>query len=135
LNTPEFAPALGAQVVRFVRDGIEHARMRLNPAELGPVAVQLAVDGTQVRVDLVAEIAATRQVLEQGLPVLAGALRDAGFTLSGGGVFQQARDGGGGARDLPSGSPRDDALGSAERISAPAATRARRAMGLVDTFV
>jgi len=34
-------------------------------------------------------------VLEQGLPDLAAALRDAGLTLSGGGVVEQTRDPGG----------------------------------------
>jgi flagellar hook-length control protein FliK len=136
LNSPEFAPAVGAQIARFARDGIEHARLQLNPAEMGPIAVQVAVDGQQVRVDLIADIAATRQALEQSLPALAGALRDAGFTLSGGGVFQQARDGANagdprGAQPTPA----NGALRGAEatgRATEPA--RAARTQGLVDLF-
>jgi flagellar hook-length control protein FliK len=93
VGSREFAQALGARVAVFARDGIEHARLNLNPAELGPISLQLALDGTQLRVDMAAEAAQTRQVLEQSLPGLASALRDAGLTLSGGGVFQQARDG------------------------------------------
>jgi flagellar hook-length control protein FliK len=96
VGSREFAQALGARVAVFARDGIEHARLNLNPAELGPISLQLALDGTQLRVDMAAEAAQTRQVLEQSLPGLASALRDAGLTLSGGGVFQQARDGNGG---------------------------------------
>lgn len=136
LNSPEFAPAVGVQIARFARDGIEHARLQLNPAEMGPIAVQVAVDGQQVRVDLVADIAATRQALEQSLPALAGALRDAGFTLTGGGVFQQARDGAN-AGD-PRGAqptPVNGALRGAEatgRAAEPA--RTARTQGLVDLF-
>jgi flagellar hook-length control protein FliK len=136
LSSPEFAPAVGAQIARFARDGIEHARLHLNPAEMGPIAVQVAVDGPQVRVDLVADIAATRQALEQSLPALAGALRDAGFTLAGGGVFQQARDGTNpgdpsGARPTPAnGAPQSAA--TTDRAAEPA--RTARPQGLVDLF-
>jgi len=35
-------------------------------------------------------VAATRHAIEAGLPELASALRDAGFTLAGGGVSQHA---------------------------------------------
>lgn len=135
MNSPEFAPTLGTQITRFARDGIEHARLQLNPAEMGPIAVQVAMDGQQVRVDLVAEIAATRQALEQSLPALAGALRDAGFTLTGGGVFQQARDGShaGDSRSAPA--PGAGALRGAEASgSAAEPARAARTQGLVDLF-
>jgi hypothetical protein len=136
LNGPDFAPALGTQIAHFARNGIEHARLQLNPAEMGPIAVQVAMDGQQVRVDLVAEIAATRQALEQSLPALAGALRDAGFTLTGGGVFQHARDGShaGESRGAPP-APGAAALRGAEAsggVAEPA--RAARLQGLVDLF-
>jgi len=90
-DSPQFPGMLGARVATMVRDGIEQARIALNPQEMGPVSVQLELSGTQVRVELAAEIEATRVALEQALPALAGSLREAGFTLAGGGVFQQAR--------------------------------------------
>jgi flagellar hook-length control protein FliK len=141
LADPAFAPALGTQIAHFARDGIEHARLRLNPAEMGPIAVQLVMDGQQVRVELVADLAATRQALEQSLPALASALRDAGFTLSGGGVFQQGRDGGqpGAARDgqaPPQSAPSPGALAGSDApggVPLPPG-RAARTQGLVDLF-
>jgi flagellar hook-length control protein FliK len=124
-----FAPALGAAITRFVRDGIEHARLQLNPAELGPVAVQLALDGSQVRVEMAAEVAATRDALQAALPALAGALREAGFTLGGGGVFQQppqpSRDASG--ERLPGPAERRDA-------EAPIKAVAAQRQGLVDLY-
>ena len=89
VGTPEFAPALGVQVSLLVRDGISEARLQVHPAELGPIAVQIALDGRSAQVHMSAEHAATRQALEQALPMLASALRDAGMTLTGGGVSQQ----------------------------------------------
>lgn len=88
VRRPEFVPAFSARIATLVQEGVEHARVHLNPVEMGPVSLQLSLDGQQVRVDMMAEVAATRLALEQALPTLAGALREAGFTLSGGGVSQ-----------------------------------------------
>lgn len=133
-DSPQFPGLLGARVATMVRDGIEQARIALNPQEMGPVSVQIELSGTQVRVDLAAEVEATRVALEQALPALAGSLREAGFTLAGGGVFQQARDGSPGqTADGGSGGG-----GSAAPSSAPAETaapsRAPLPRGIVDLY-
>jgi flagellar hook-length control protein FliK len=98
VDSPAFAPAMAAQVTMLAREGVQRAELRLNPVELGPVAVQIVLDGTQARIDFVADSAQTRQSIEGGLPTLASALREAGLTLAGGGVFQQPRDSRGDAR-------------------------------------
>ncbi|MEQ1685778.1 MAG: flagellar hook-length control protein FliK [Burkholderiaceae bacterium] len=90
LASPEFAQTLGVQMSVLAADGVQSAELQLNPAEMGPVSVQIVIDGTNARVDFGADLAATRQVIEAGMPELAGALRDAGFTLAGGGVSQHA---------------------------------------------
>jgi flagellar hook-length control protein FliK len=92
VHSPAFAPAFSARIATLARDGLELARVHLNPVDMGPVSVQLSLEGQQVRVDMTADVAATRRVLEQALPTLAGALREAGFTLSGGGVHQPPTD-------------------------------------------
>ena len=74
-----------------MREGVHHARLELNPAEMGPLTVQIQIDGDRAQVHLAAENAHTRQALEQSMPQLAGGLREAGLTLSGGGVFEQPR--------------------------------------------
>ena len=91
LASPEFAQELGLALGVFVRDGVQQAELHLNPAEMGPVSVQIAIDGNQARIDFGADLAPTRHAIEQGLPALASALADAGFTLAGGGVSQQAQ--------------------------------------------
>lgn len=134
-DSPQFPGMLGARVAAMVRDGIEQARIALNPEELGPVSVQIELAGTQVRVDLAAEVEATRVALEQALPALAGSLREAGFTLAGGGVFQQARDGGSG--DPASGGNRQDGGTPTARAAAAEpgpGPRAHRPQGLVDLY-
>lgn len=90
LASPQFAQALGVQISVLAADGVQRAELQLNPAEMGPVSVQIVIDGTSARVDFGADLVATRQTIEAGLPELASALRDAGFTLTGGGVSQHS---------------------------------------------
>lgn len=88
LADPQFPRAFGVQVSVLARDGVQQAELHLNPAEMGPVAVQIVMDGTQARIEFGADAAGTRQLIENSLPDLAAALREAGLTLSGGGVSQ-----------------------------------------------
>ena len=143
IDSPTFAPALGLQLSVLARDGIEQARMQLNPQEMGPIGVQLTVLGQQVQVEFVAEQARTRQVLEQSLQQLAAALGDAGFTMTGGSVFQQARDGREGAQGRMPGETgmRRDAAGreladaaGAAGAETSASVRPRATRGLVDLY-
>ena len=90
VGDPGFHEALAAQVSVFARGGLSKAELHLNPAELGPVSVHITMIGDQARVDFGADRAQTRQVIEAGWAELATSLQDAGFTLSGGGVSEQA---------------------------------------------
>ena len=87
-QSPEFAGQLAAQVSVWVADGVQQARLNLNPADMGPISVQIRIDGDQAQVAFAADAALTREAIERGLPELAAALREQGLTLSGGGVFE-----------------------------------------------
>ncbi|KQW51860.1 MULTISPECIES: flagellar hook-length control protein FliK [unclassified Roseateles] len=138
VHSSAFAPELGAQVSLLAVDGVQQAELQLNPADMGPVSVQIVVDGSQAHVSFHAAEAETRQALEQSLPDLAAALQGQGLTLSGGGVFQQAAKGEDKRGDAESRSAdgadrragRSDGDGVATRGAAPA----RRSVGLLDTF-
>ena len=122
-----------------MREGVQQAELYLNPAETGPVSIAITVEGSQARVEFGADLAATRQAIEDGLPALASALRDAGFTLAGGGVAQHSRSGGSGpGGDEAAGRGRDDrrAIRSGEALAAPAVQRAsvRVAAGGIDLY-
>ena len=129
LDSPDFAPALATQVSMLVRDGIGEARLHLHPTELGPIAVQIELDGRRAQVNMSAEHPLTRQALEQALPLLASAMREAGLTLSGGGVFQQPhRDG----QNAPRGQARPGVeLADADQLPEP---RVRVQRGAVDLY-
>jgi flagellar hook-length control protein FliK len=141
LHSPAFAPALGAQLTLLVKEGVTEARLHLNPAEMGPISVQIQVEGGHARVEMAAEMAATRQVLEQSMPALAGALRDSGLTLTGGGVFEQsARQGQPGDAERRPGSPAGNGgavTGDPPGMTAEAGGAARQAgppRGVVDVY-
>ncbi|MEO7852813.1 MAG: flagellar hook-length control protein FliK [Rubrivivax sp.] len=141
VGSDAFAPALGAQLSTLIRDGISHARLNLHPAELGPIAVHIRLDGDMAQVDFSALHAMTRQALEDAVPALASALRESGLTLSGGGVFEQPRE----ARDPRDGMPdtparsaqqgRDGLASGAQPLSTDAALRSpARGRGVVDLY-
>jgi flagellar hook-length control protein FliK len=134
LDSPAFAPALATQVSWLVREGLHQARLSLNPAEMGPLAVKIVLDGTQARVDFSADLAATRAVIEASLPGLAAALHDSGLTLAGGSVFDgQARHGAQGERSDRGARPSHPAGAAAETPGeASAATPIRAVRGLID---
>lgn len=131
LDSAAFAPALATQIKWLVTEGVQHARLSLNPAEMGPLAVQIMLDGRHARIDFSAEVAATRSAIEASLPTLAAALHQSGLTLAGGGVFDgQARQGAQGERGAhaPASGPGTAASG-AETLSA---LPLRAVRGLVD---
>lgn len=103
VSSAEFGPALGLSLSRLARDGVQAARLQLHPAEMGPIDVRIALDGSFAHVDFHASAAGTRAALEAALPELAAALLDAGLTLGGGGVFEQRDPGAGRERQAEAG--------------------------------
>lgn len=132
-TAPEFTQSLGVQISVLARDGVQQAELHLNPAEMGPISVQIALDGTQAQVNFGADSADTRQIIENGLPELASALRDAGFTLSGGGVHGQASGRGEGGKEGSGHGPGRSATPGEAEVT-PRRTQARVSAGGVDLY-
>lgn len=136
IDAPDFAQTLGVQLSVLAKDGVQQAELHLNPADMGPVSVQIVMDGTQARIDFGADVAATRHAIEAGLPELASALRDAGYTLAGGGVSQHA----GSRQQHRNGTPQDEPRRALRAVGDDSVTRvgqaARRivARGGVDLY-
>jgi flagellar hook-length control protein FliK len=119
----------------LAKEGVQEARLHLNPADMGPIAVQIAVDGQHARVHFQADMAATRDALQASLPDLANAMREAGLMLAGGDVS------GGNARGGDRGTGASPLAGDAQGSGAgtPAAgglspARPLRAQGVVDLY-
>jgi flagellar hook-length control protein FliK len=104
---------------------------------MGPITVQIQIDGERAQVTMAAEQAPTRQALEQALPSLASALRESGLTLTGGGVFEQPRQARDGQPAAPSGRPGggdDDGDDDAPAPIGATALAGRGARGVVDLY-
>lgn len=81
-----FAGALGAQLRAWVEGGVAQARLHLNPRELGPIEVRIALHQGRTRLDLHAQAASTREAIERALPQLqalvAASVADVGVALA-----------------------------------------------------
>lgn len=136
LGSPEFAPALGVQLSILAKEGVQEARLHLNPADMGPIAVQIAVDGQHARVHFQADLAATRDALQASLPDLASAMREAGLMLAGGDVSGGGAHGGGEANGSggTAAAGRDTGNANEAAPGMAAAPRKVRTQGVVDLY-
>ena len=122
------------RIANLVTRGIEHAEVRVTPPDLGPVELRIDVRGGEATLAIIAAQPATRDALEQALPLLRDMLAQQGLSLG------QATVADGRAQSESSGngsSPRTDAFaGNAGLEDAVAARPAHPgiARGLIDVF-
>ncbi len=122
-------------IAHSAKQGKTRLEIQLEPAHLGRIHIALATDASRhIQIHLIADQSATRQLIEQQLPLLRHALAEQGLDLSGfstGGSFAQGNGAnhGGHAHHAPAASPRiDSAAGEATaRAGAKAEQTAGRA--------
>lgn len=105
LDHEAFPRILGLKIGQWIQDEVQQVWLDVHPADMGPVAIQIAIDGQQAELNFGVDSAAARDIIQASLPELASALQSAGLTLSGGSISQDrptARDNGG--SDGPRGS-------------------------------
>lgn len=91
VQDPKFGQAVGERLVWMVSQGVQQAKLHLDPAHLGPVEISLAVKDDMASVVISAHHATTREVLESDTQRLRNMLSDGGFTQV---DVNVARDGG-----------------------------------------
>lgn len=131
LQHPRWREEAAGSIASLVTRGIERAELRVSPAELGPVEVRIDVSGGEATLAIVAVQPATRDALEQALPLLRELLAGQGLTLGEASVRDGRAD-----RDLSRG---DASHTPGAREAAPeAASSSTRVIGgarrLVDVF-
>ncbi len=82
VHSPAFPQALGQQLAMALRMDLGQAELILSPAELGPVRVELSLDGDSASVHFAAINPETRQALEQSLPDLRALFAEQGLSLA-----------------------------------------------------
>ncbi len=139
---PGFGAAVGERVVWMVRNDTQHARIQLDPPELGPLEIKLTIKGDQASVQLSAQHAVTREATLAEVPRLRAMLGEQGFSGVDVDVAQQHGNGreaepgaaGGERRDgagSPGGSSSDDSSAAAAELEG---SLPHRGEGLVDHY-
>ena len=126
LTTPfghaDFSQALADKVSLWVNtartDGPMTAELHLNPADMGPIQVKIALEGQSAQVDFAAAAAETRKAIEASLSALSSALSDVGLNLTGGGVTAQTAQQSFGQQSAPSEGARGVSTGSSAASAA-----------------
>lgn len=146
-QSPTFAPALGQQIDVWMKGGVQHAEVQLNPLDLGPIRVKIEMEGSHARVQMSADVASTRDALQQALPQLSEQLGQVGLSLTGGGVSDQPTfqsqaqaqangDGGSGTSGRQGGgAPGGTSGGPGDEVTLAAAARQQaQRRGLLDMY-
>ena len=112
----DFGQALADKVNLWVNtartDGAMTAELHLNPAEMGPIQVKIALEGQSAKVDFAAAAVETRKAIEASMSALSSALSDVGLNLTGGGVSSQTSQQSFGQQSAPSDGVRGSSTGS-----------------------
>ncbi len=79
MDTPEFGQGLADRVSWMVGNNLNGAKLQVNPPQLGPIEVRIAVQGSHAQVWLTSHSAVTRDALEASSPKLRDMLGAQGF--------------------------------------------------------
>ena len=86
-----WSSGLGQRMLMMVENGIETARLRLSPANLGPLDIHVNIEDEQARVWFGAQHSTTREALELALPRLRELFAEQGLQLAEADVGEQGR--------------------------------------------
>jgi flagellar hook-length control protein FliK len=139
LNDPRWAQQMGERVVWLARGDIQNAQININPAQLGPIQINISLQGDQMSAHFAAVTPEVRQALEEAMPRLREMLSGAGISLGQANVGSQTPQQ---QRESPpqfSDAPRltgEDAILSQNTLPDPGRTGlpVQRGRGLVDLF-
>lgn len=137
VQDPRWEQALSERVFVLASGRAQNAEIRLTPAELGPLRIQVSVDDGTATVAFQAQHALTREALEQAMPRLRELLSETGLTLGQASVSEQGvtKEGREDVRGMPSAFDADADQAEAELLAGEAGQhRPRRGDALVDTF-
>lgn len=81
VGDPRWAPALGERLVWMVEGEVKQAELRLNPPDLGPLEVRIAMVDDEARITFTAAHPNVREALEAALPRLREMLGTNGVNL------------------------------------------------------
>ena len=87
VESPEFGAGVAVHVSWMVDNNLNGAKLQVNPPQLGPIEVRIAVQGDHAQIWLLSHSAVTRDALESSSPHLREMLGAQGFSSSECGYF------------------------------------------------
>jgi len=137
VGTPRFADETAQQVTWLAKNGIEHAEIRVKPADLGPISVRIEMQNNEAVISFAVTQPETRVAVEDALHRLQEMLAESGISMGETSVGdqsfgQQLRDEHETARQRQTFVTRGVLQGNA--IDGLVARTPQAARGLVDTF-
>lgn len=134
---PSWGERISERVLTIVGSQFKTAEIRLTPAELGPVRVQVSVDEGATNVTFHAQHSVTREAIELALPRLREMLAENGLSLGQASVGEHDETQGNRDQNAPKNSlraPVDDIGGDRLDEEVPLRQKVVTANSLVDTF-
>lgn len=135
VTDPAWGERIGQRVVMMAGNQLQQAEIRLTPAELGPVRVQIAVEDGATNVTFHAQHAVTREAIEAAMPRLREMLAESGLSLGqanvgGDSVAEGQRE----RREAANAAPNGDANAELMDDTQPERQKTVTSDGLIDTF-
>jgi flagellar hook-length control protein FliK len=128
----DFPQGVADKVSLAVDNGWSSAKLSVNPPQLGPIDLQIAVQGAHAQVAMSTHSAVTREALESSVPTLRDMLNSQGFTQVSVDISQRSFQ----QRSAPE-QPYSRTNGSAREtapVSSSSAQVSRAPIGMLDTY-
>ncbi|MDH5501737.1 MAG: flagellar hook-length control protein FliK, partial [Gammaproteobacteria bacterium] len=129
---------LGERVMMLASNQIKSAEIRLTPADLGPLRIQVQMDEGKANVTFHAQHAVTREAIEQALPRLREMLAESGLTLGQANVSDRNASGdngrNGGSNPATTAANSEPLAESLSDLDIPVRQKSVAIDGLIDTF-
>lgn len=90
LHHPKWAEGMGERVVWMANQGVHSAELKLNPANLGPIEIRIAMNDGQASVSFSSPHQHVRDAIENALPRLRDLMQEGGLSLGDAHVSDQS---------------------------------------------
>jgi flagellar hook-length control protein FliK len=134
VDTPEFGQGLADRVSWMVDNNLNGAKLQVNPPQLGPIEVRIAVQGNHAQVWLTSHSAVTRDALESSSPKLREMLGAQGFGQVSVDISQRSYQERSAFSQPYQGTPFASPRSSAAAVQSTASSLPRLSSGAVDAY-
>lgn len=139
INTPvrdaAWGQKLGEQLITLTGNQVRTAEIKLTPADLGPLRVQISIEEGAANVAFHAQHSVTREAIEQALPKLREMMAESGLSLGQTDVSEQGVSGGTEEREFGSASNADKLVDEPVEADIQERRKTVTSNNLLDTFV